>query len=91
MKVLDVTYLKDYSIHVVFEDGIAGDVHLDDLIELGIFKMLKETVMFKKVYTTGYSIAWSEELEIDAATIYAELSGKAPGHVFSSPISYSAN
>jgi hypothetical protein len=91
MKVLDVKYLKDYSIHVVFEDGVAGDVHLNDLVELGIFRMLKNLELFKKVYTTGYSIAWSEDLEIDAATIYAELSGKVPGDIFSFPITYATN
>ena len=28
------------------------------------------------VYTTGYSIAWSNELEIDATAIYSDLTGK---------------
>jgi hypothetical protein len=28
------------------------------------------------VYTTGYSIAWSDELKIDVMTIYAEIVNK---------------
>ena len=85
------TYKGNYDIHVLFEDGVAGTIHLSDLVEKGIFGPLKDTTQFAKVYTTGYSIAWSDQLEIDAATIYAELSGKAPADVFSSPHSYATN
>lgn len=91
MKVLDVTYLKDYSIHVLFEDGVNGDVCLNDLVELGIFKVLKDHSLFAKVYSTGYSIAWSDELEIDSISIYAELSGKDPAGIFPSTPNYATN
>lgn len=91
MKVLEATYKGDYAIYVLFEDGVAGIIHLNDLVENGIFLPLKDTAQFAKVYTTSYSIAWSDQLEIDAAAIYAELSGKAPGEVFSSPYSYATN
>ena len=91
MKVLEVIYQGDYAIYVSFEDGVAGTIHLNTLVEKGIFQALKDTNQFSKVYTTGYSIAWSEELEIDAATIYAELSGKNPGDVFISTHSYATN
>ena len=91
MRVQEAIYKGGYAIHVLFEDGIAGTIQLDDLVENGIFLPLKDTTNFAKVYTTGYSIAWSDQLEIDAATIYAELSGKAPADVFSSPHSYATN
>jgi len=91
MKVLEVTYKNDYAIDVLFEDGIAGTICLNDLVEKGIFQVLKDTTHFSKVYTTGYSIAWSEELEIDAANIYAELSGKDPIEVFTATHSYATN
>jgi hypothetical protein len=91
MKVQEATYKGGYDIHVLFEDGIAGTIHLNGLVENGIFRPLKDTAQFAKVYTTGYSIAWSDQLEIDAATIYAELSGKPPGEVFLPPLSYATN
>ncbi len=87
MKVSSVLYKGDYSVHVSFEDGIEGIINLSDLVEKGVFSSLKEKEKFSTVYTTGYSIAWSDELEIDAANIYAELSGKDPLTSFSpSPI-----
>lgn len=91
MKVLEATYKGDYDIYVRFEDGVAGTIHLGDLVEAGIFLPLKDTAQFAKVYTTGYSIAWSDQLEIDAANIYAELSGKAPGEAFVYPHSHATN
>ena len=72
MKVQEVKYLSDYNISVKFEDGVSGTVQLNDLVEKGIFKVLQDKNQFAKVYTNGHSIAWSNELEIDAITIYSE-------------------
>ena len=78
MIVQEAKYKGGYIIHVLFEDVIGGIVHLNDLVEAGIFLPLKDTNQFAKVYTTGYSIAWFDQFEIDAATIYTELFGKTP-------------
>lgn len=78
MKALEVKYLNDFRIYIKFSDGSAGAVDLSPLVEKGIFKVLKDKDHFSKVYTTGYSIAWSSELEIDALAIYMEITGKKP-------------
>ncbi len=90
MKISSVNYIGDYTIRVKFEDGAEGDIYLSDLISTGIFRELKDSHRFAQVYTTGYSIAWSEELEIDAATIYSEMTGKDPSNYFSKQ-SYATN
>jgi hypothetical protein len=46
---------------------------LKELIGKGVFSGLKDPELFNKVYTTGYSIAWSDELEIDLITVYLEI------------------
>lgn len=76
MKVREVKYITDYNISIKFDDGVNGTIQLSDLVQKGIFKVLQDKNEFAKVYTNGYSIAWSNELEIDANTIYAELTGK---------------
>ena len=43
------------------------------------------------MYTKGFSIAWSEELEIDAAIIYAELTGTIPSNYFNNYTNYASN
>ena len=91
MKVKEVKYLSDYTISVSFEDGIRGIINLEDLVSKGIFEVLKDKSKFEKVYTTGYSIAWSGELEIDAISIYLDITGKDFGDISHPKFSYAAD
>jgi hypothetical protein len=77
MKLKEVKYVSDYSIEVVFDDGVRGIVHLNDLVEKGIFKVLQDKKRFAQVYATPSAIAWSDQLEIDALKIYFDLTGKS--------------
>ena len=91
MKVLEVKYISEYIISIKFDDGVSGTIQLNDLVDKGIFKVLQDKNQFAKVYTNGYSIAWSNELEIDATTIYAELTGKHFGEILTPKLSQSSN
>ena len=77
MKIESVKYISGFTLHVKFLDGVEGDIELSDLVGKGIFKLLQSQELFAKAYNTGYSIAWSSELEIDSDTIYMEISGKS--------------
>ena len=81
MRVQEVKYIADYTISIKFDDGVSGTIQLDDLVTKGIFKPLQDKDKFEKVYTTGYSIAWSNELEIDATAIYSDITGKDFGEI----------
>lgn len=91
MKAVSVNALPEYKIEVAFDDGVSGVVDLKDFIGKGIFSALKDKSLFNKVYTTGYSIAWSDELEIDALAIYAEILNKKPEEVLSASLTYATN
>ena len=91
MKVQEVKYLSDYTVNIIFEDGVSGTIQLNDLVEKGIFKVLQDKSEFAKVYTNGYSIAWSNELEIDATAIYADLTGKHFGEILTPKLSHASN
>jgi hypothetical protein len=91
MKILDLKYISDYTISIKFEDGVNGIIRLDDLVSKGIFKVLQDKNQFAKVYTNGYSIAWSNELEIDALTVYSDLTGKHFGAIMNPKFSHSTN
>lgn len=91
MKVKEVKYLSDYTISVSFDDGVTGILNLEDFISKGIFMVLKDKAKFEKVYTTGYSIAWSDELEIDAISIYLDITGKHFGDISRPKFSYAAD
>ena len=83
MKVQEVKYISDHIISIKFDDGVNGTIELKDLVQKGIFKVLQDKNQFAKVYTNGYSIAWSNELQIDATTIYSELTDKHFGEILS--------
>lgn len=89
MKAIGVEALPGYNINVLFDDGVRGVINLGELVSYGIFQTLQDEKLFSNVYTTGYSIAWSDELEIDALTLYAELLNKQPEDVFKN--SYASN
>jgi hypothetical protein len=91
MKVQEVKYISDYIISIKFDDGVNGIIELNDLVQKGIFKVLQDKNQFAKVYTNGYSIAWSNELEIDATNIYSELTGKNFGEILSPKLSHATN
>jgi hypothetical protein len=91
MKVLEVKYISDYIISIKFDDGVNGFIELNDLVQKGIFKVLQDKSEFAKVYTNGYSIAWSNELEIDATTIYSDLTGKNFGEILSPKLTHASN
>ncbi len=91
MKIEEVAYIKDYTIHIKFEDGISGSIQLNDLVQNGIFQELKDKSKFAKVFTNGYSVAWSNELEIDANKIYLELTGKNFGDIQNPKLSHASN
>ena len=91
MKVREVKYIAEYTISIKFDDGINGTIQLSDLVQKGIFKLLQDKSEFAKVYTNGYSIAWSNELEIDATTINSELTGKHFGEILSPKLTHATN
>jgi hypothetical protein len=91
MKAISVKVIPKYKLQVTFDDGISGVIDLHQFIENGIFVSLKNEDLFDKAYTTGYSIAWSDELEIDSITVYAEILNKKPEDLLSSDLKYATN
>lgn len=91
MKVVVVKYINDYNVEVTFDDGVSGTIDLSELVNQGIFIELKDKKKFATLFSNGYSIGWSDELEIDAALIYAEITGKRPEAFFNTNSSHASN
>jgi hypothetical protein len=91
MKAINVNAIPGNKLQVTFDDGVSGTIDLTAFISKGIFSELKNEDLFSKVYATGYSIAWSDELEIDALTIYAEILNKRPEDILSTDFQYATN
>ncbi|MDB4924738.1 DUF2442 domain-containing protein [Mucilaginibacter sp.] len=91
MKAISVNALPEYKLQLTFDDGVSGIIDLNDFIGKGIFLGLRDEQFFNKVYTTGYSIAWNDELEIDVIAAYAEIVNKKPEDILSADLNYAAN
>jgi len=68
--------LADFKLEVKFNDGVEGVVDLSRLKDGEAFKFWLEKGNFEKAYIDGEGIAWNENLDIDALSLYLEITGQ---------------
>ena len=76
--VTKVQYKNDYVYHIVFDDGLCGNIDLAEYLSKGpIFAPLKDKVLFKSATATGGTIAWPNGADIAPETLYEKINKKA--------------
>jgi hypothetical protein len=81
-EVASIEYRNAYVYHVVFDDGMEGDVDLGEYIEKGpIFAPLRDLAYFRKARIEGGTISWPNGADIAPETLYeqVETSASLPG------------
>ncbi len=82
-KILETRPLDNYKIWLKFEDGTKGEVDLSHLTGKGVFEFWNDYEKFKKIsIENGRSISWSDEIDMDADSLYLKLTGKKPEEIF---------
>jgi len=82
-KILEARPLDDYKIWLKFDNGIEGDVDLSHLAGKGVFALWNDYENFRKVSVeNNRSLIWSDEIDIDADSLYLKLTGKKPEELF---------
>jgi hypothetical protein len=82
-KILKALPLDGYKIWLKFDDGITGEVDLSHLAGKGVFAFWNKDENFKKVsIENGRSLAWPDEIDLDADSLYMKLTGKKPEDLF---------
>jgi hypothetical protein len=72
-----------YRLRLEYADGVEGEVDLSDLVSRGVFERLTDPDTFGTVYVTECGdVAWGEDLELCADTLYMKLTGQTPEEVF---------
>jgi len=83
MKLSEVQALPGYKIRVRYEDGVEGEVDLSQDVGHGVFATWEDLDFFESVHISSHrSIAWSDDIELCADSIYLELTGKTSEEVF---------
>ena len=69
---------RDYSLWLVFEDGLEGRIYLGDLVENAEFKIWRDVDRFLAVSVdpdTGV-VQWEDGIKLDPAALYRDLASR---------------
>jgi len=82
-KIIEARPKDNFIIHIKFADGVVGDVDLSHLAGKGVFTFWNQYENFKNVSViNGRWLAWSDEIDLDADTLYLQITGMTPADLF---------
>lgn len=76
--IIEVEVLEEHRLRITFEDGVTGEVDLDDFLKFdGVFERLQDPEEFQKVFVDHESgkICWPGGADLDPAVLYARVTG----------------
>ena len=83
IRALEVEARRGLRIWLRFSDGSAGEVDLSDLAGRGVFRAWDRGGVFESVHVAPHgAVAWNDEIELCADSLYLELTGKSAEEVF---------
>ena len=77
--VVEVKPVKDYRLWLKFDDGVTGEVDINQIVEFkGVFRPLRNKTYFRRVRIVKEwgTIAWPNEADIDPLVLYSAVTGK---------------
>ena len=83
LKILEAHPLDGYTIQLKFNNGVTGQADLSHLAGKGVFALWNDYKNFEKFsIEDGRRLAWEDEIDIDADSLYMKLTGKKPEELF---------
>lgn len=77
--IVKVKPLKNFRLHLEFEDGVNGEVDIRKLVKFtGVFKPLKDETFFAKVQVNSEwgTIFWPNGADLDPDVLYSMVTGE---------------
>ena len=65
---------EDFSLSVVFEDGVEGVLGMTPYLDFGVFKKIKDFEQFKRVRIAFGTVEWECGLDLDPEFVRAKCS-----------------
>jgi hypothetical protein len=82
-EIVEARPLEYFVIRLKFADGVVGEVDLSHLAGKGVFTYWDQYENFRNVSViNGRWLEWSEEIDLDADSLYLKLTGKKPEELF---------
>jgi len=63
---------EDFSITVVFEDGVEGVLDMSPYLDFGVFKKIKDFEQFKRAHIAFDTVEWECGADLDPEFIRAK-------------------
>ncbi len=83
IEVRQARYVRDYVLHLVFDDGLEGEVDLSVYLQRGpVFSPLAEPSYFRRFSLEGGTVAWPNGADIAPERLYelTEAANRHPHH-----------
>jgi hypothetical protein len=73
-EVTKVEYRGEYVYHILFDDGVEGEIDFSVYLSRGpVFEPLKDRTFFSKATVEGGAIAWSSGADVAPEALYEKL------------------
>jgi len=82
VRLVQVKPQPHYRLWLRYADGVQGEVDLSGLVGQGVFELWNDEREFQKVQAARSAVVWNDEVDLDAASLYMQLTGKKPEDVF---------
>lgn len=70
IRVVDVNYVKDYTLSITFSDGVKKVVDLLPYLNGGVFEQLKDLSQFRQYGLNHWTIEWACGVDLASEFLY---------------------